>query len=83
MANPASRDPVAPEQLALQRLYHWEKTAPDQVILTQPLGGGAVREFTWARGDRRGAAHGRAPAVARLAPGSRDRASCRRTAPTG
>lgn len=35
------------EDLALQRLYDWEKTAPDRVILTQPLGGGAVRDFTW------------------------------------
>ncbi|MET0164826.1 MAG: AMP-binding protein, partial [Vicinamibacterales bacterium] len=60
MANPASRDPVPPEQLALQRLYHWEKTAPGQVILTQPQGGGAIRDFTWgeAIGDvRRMAAH--------------------------
>ena len=51
---------VAPEQLALQRLYHWEKTAPDRVILTQPLGGGAIRDFTWgqAMGEvRRMAAH--------------------------
>ena len=36
-----------PEDLALQRLYHWEQTAPDKVILTQPTGGGAVREYTW------------------------------------
>ena len=60
MANPASRVPVAPEQLALQRLYHWEKTAPGQVILTQPQGGGAIRDFTWgeAIGEvRRMAAH--------------------------
>ena len=35
------------EDLALQRLYHWEKTAPDKVILTQPTGGGAVRDYTW------------------------------------
>ena len=71
MANPASRDPVAPEQLALQRLYHWEKTAPGQVILTQPKGGGAVRDFTWgeAIGEvRRMAAHLRSLG---LPPGSR------------
>jgi long-chain acyl-CoA synthetase len=51
---------VAPEQLALQRLYHWEKTAPDRVILTQPLGGGAIRDFTWGEAMaevRRMAAH--------------------------
>ena len=39
---------VAPELLALQRLYHWEKTDPNRVTLTQPLGAGAVQEFTWA-----------------------------------
>src|SRR5690606_154173 len=38
---------VAPELLALQRLYHWEKTAPTRVALTQPLGNGAVQDFTW------------------------------------
>lgn len=38
---------VADEALALQRLYHWERTAPDRVALTQPLGGGIVRDFTW------------------------------------
>ena len=38
---------VAPEALALQRLYHWEGTTPDKVALTQPVGGGAVREWTW------------------------------------
>ena len=38
---------VALEALALQRLYHWEDTTPDKVALTQPVGGGAVREWTW------------------------------------
>jgi long-chain acyl-CoA synthetase len=38
---------VAADALALQRLYHWEKTTPDRVALTQPLGGGPVRDFTW------------------------------------
>ena len=51
---------VSPDSLALQRLYHWEKTAPTRVTLTQPLGGGAVCNYTW--GDvgnqvRRMAAH--------------------------
>jgi long-chain acyl-CoA synthetase len=60
MTNQAAPATVAPEQLALQRLYHWEKTTPDRVILTQPLGGGAIRDFTWgeAMGEvRRMAAH--------------------------
>jgi long-chain acyl-CoA synthetase len=51
---------AAPETLALQRLYHWEKTTPDRVALTQPLGGGPVRDYTWrelAEQTRRMAAH--------------------------
>ena len=38
---------IADEALALQRLYHWERTAPDRVAMTQPMGGGVVRDFTW------------------------------------
>jgi long-chain acyl-CoA synthetase len=38
---------VAAEALALERLYHWERTAADRVVLTQPTGGGAVRDYTW------------------------------------
>ncbi len=71
MANPAPRDTVAPEQLALQRLYHWERSAPGQVVLTQPQGGGAIRDFTWgeAMGEvRRMAAYLRSQG---FAPGSR------------
>ena len=37
------------DQLALQRLYAWERKAPDAIVLTQPQGGGRVREWTWAR----------------------------------
>ena len=39
---------VASEFLALQRLYHWESTTPQRVALTQPMGGGALKDFTWA-----------------------------------
>jgi len=52
--------PVSAEVLALQRLYHWEVTAANRVVLTQPLGGGAVRDYTWAQlmdETRRMAAH--------------------------
>ncbi len=43
---------VAPDALALQRLYHWEKTTPDRVVFTQPYDGaakgtGQVRTWTW------------------------------------
>jgi long-chain acyl-CoA synthetase len=51
---------VADDALALQRLYHWEKTAPDRVAFTQPLGGGVVRDYTWREvldESRRMAAH--------------------------
>jgi long-chain acyl-CoA synthetase len=53
-------DTVAPETLALQRMYHWEKTCPDKVTLTQPMGGGVVRDYTWRElmdESRRMAAH--------------------------
>ncbi len=40
---------VAPEQLPLQRLYHWEKTAPSRIAFTQPVGGGRVVDYTWAQ----------------------------------
>ncbi len=52
--------PVDPSKLALQRLYHWEQTAPDRVVLTQPKGGGATVEFSWKQlmdQSRRMAAH--------------------------
>ena len=39
---------VPSDQLALQRLYYWEKTSPDRIALTQPMGGGVVQNFTWA-----------------------------------
>jgi long-chain acyl-CoA synthetase len=39
--------PVSADALALQRLYHWEKTAASRVAFTQPTGGGAVRDYTW------------------------------------
>lgn len=51
---------IAPEFLALQRLYHWEQTAPTRVALTQPMGHDVVQDFTWAQvadQARRMAAH--------------------------
>ncbi len=40
---------VAADQLPLQRLYHWARTAPDRIAYTQPLGGGPVADYTWAQ----------------------------------
>ena len=37
------------DTLALQRLYHGEKEAPDRVVLTQPMGQGVVQAYTWAQ----------------------------------
>lgn len=39
--------PVDPAALALQRLYHWERTAPDRIAFTQPMGAGVVKDLTW------------------------------------
>jgi long-chain acyl-CoA synthetase len=49
-----------PETLALQRLYHWERTTPDKVVFTQPMGGGVIKDYTWKQAldeVRRMAAH--------------------------
>jgi long-chain acyl-CoA synthetase len=51
---------VSPDMLGLQRLYHWEHSAPDRVALTQPMGDGTTRDYTWSQvGDqvRRMATH--------------------------
>src|SRR6218665_166809 len=51
---------IAADSLALQRLYYWERTSPNAVTLTQPMGDGTVQDFTWAQvadGARRMAAH--------------------------
>jgi long-chain acyl-CoA synthetase len=38
-----------PGELMLQRAYHWEKTRANEIFLTQPMGAGVVRDFTWAQ----------------------------------
>lgn len=53
-------NPVTSDQLALQRLYFWEKNAADSIALTQPMGSGVIHDLTWAQvGDqvRRMATH--------------------------
>lgn len=52
-------DTVPDDALALQRLWHWEKTAPGRIAFTQP-GGGTLRDISWAEAvgqARRMAAH--------------------------
>ena len=39
--------PVSADMLPLQRLFHWERSIPDQVYLSQPMGAGVMRDFTW------------------------------------
>jgi long-chain acyl-CoA synthetase len=31
----------------LEAAYQWERTTPNRVYMTQPIGGGAVRTYTW------------------------------------
>jgi long-chain acyl-CoA synthetase len=38
---------VDPSLLPLQRAYHWERTLPHAIWLTQPMGGGQTRDYTW------------------------------------
>ena len=61
----------APDTLALQRLYHWERATPDKRVFVQPVGGGRLKTWTWAEAlmeTRRMAAHLRS---LDLPPGSR------------
>ena len=46
MPNPIQ---LSKDDLPLQRFYRWEKERADKVFLTQPIGGGAVRDITWAQ----------------------------------
>ena len=45
MTNPIK---VKKEDLALQCFYRWESKRANDVFMTQPLGGGEVRDLTWA-----------------------------------
>ncbi|MDB4989355.1 MAG: AMP-binding enzyme family protein, partial [Myxococcaceae bacterium] len=40
---------IEPTDLVLERAYTWEKQRPDEVYMTQPLVGGAVRTYSWAQ----------------------------------
>jgi len=51
---------MAELQLALDDVYRWEKTTPNQLWMTQPIGDGEVETYTWAQAIdqvRRMAAH--------------------------
>src|SRR5579871_5320335 len=74
---------VGQDDLPLQRVYQWERERAAQVFLTQPYGGGKVREWTWAEavGEARRVAPSSKPQLGaprrRLRPTS-IRALCRR-----
>jgi long-subunit acyl-CoA synthetase (AMP-forming) len=51
---------MANRDIALDDAYRWEKEAPDQLWMTQPIGNGKVETYTWAQAMdqvRRMAAH--------------------------
>lgn len=51
---------ISTSDLPIERALHWAATRPDRIFLTQPLGGGKLDEFAWARvvdEARRMAAH--------------------------
>jgi long-chain acyl-CoA synthetase len=35
--------------LPLERVYRWEKERGDAIYMTQPMGGGVLRDYTWAQ----------------------------------
>jgi long-chain acyl-CoA synthetase len=38
---------IGADKLPLQKFYHWVDTIPNNVYLTQPMGGGVVKDYTW------------------------------------
>lgn len=42
-----STQACAPEHLPLARIFHWERTRAHSPYLTQPMGKGIVRDYTW------------------------------------
>ncbi len=48
-ANRPTIAPIEPADLPLQRAYRWEKERANEIFLTQPMGRGEVRDWTWAQ----------------------------------
>ena len=44
-----SAQPCAPEFLPLARIFHWERERAHYPYLTQPMGNGLVRDYSWAQ----------------------------------
>jgi long-chain acyl-CoA synthetase len=47
-----NRITVSKDDLALQCFYRWESDRANNVFMTQPLGGGEVREITWSEAGK-------------------------------
>ena len=43
----ADQDAADDGKMPLEYFYHWERARADHVFLTQPAGGGVVRDITW------------------------------------
>ena len=39
---------IEAKDLVLENVYRWERETPQRVYMTQPMGGGVIRDFTWA-----------------------------------
>ncbi len=48
-SEPSNKTPQAPGKLLLDYVYAHEMALADQVFLTQPLGNGQVKDYTWAQ----------------------------------
>lgn len=42
-----AQHPCRPEHLPLARIQHWERERPHAPFLTQPMGAGVIRTYTW------------------------------------
>lgn len=40
---------MSEQQSPLARIYHWEKTSPDELHFVQPMGGGRLKQLTWSQ----------------------------------
>ena len=49
MPRTTSRLTITPSDLPLQRAYRWEKERANDIFFTQPMGAGAVQDWSWAQ----------------------------------
>lgn len=40
---------IEPRDLPLECVYHWEKERPHSIYMTQPIGNGQVKDYTWSQ----------------------------------